>query len=84
MKNIDFENLSFETAMAELENIVRQLETGQIKLDDAVEAYEKASHLKKFCEEKLKSAELKVEKIEQDKDGNLSLKPLDENEIAHD
>ncbi len=74
------EKLTFEDAMQKLETIVRELETGQIKLDDAVEQYEKAMALKKFCEEKLKAAELKIEKIEQSKDGSLTLKPLDENE----
>ena len=84
MKHEDFENLNFEDAMAKLETIVRELETGQIKLDDAVEAYEKATRLKKFCEEKLKAAELKVEKIERDKDGNLVLTSLDDGQIEND
>ena len=84
MKHEDFENLTFEDAMQKLEHIVRELETGQIKLDDAVEAYEKAMHLKKFCEERLQNAQLKVEKIEQNKDGSFSLKPLDETEIKND
>lgn len=74
------EKLTFEEALQKLETIVRELETGQIKLDDAVESYEKAMALKKFCEEKLKAAELKIEKIEQGKDGSLELKPLDQNE----
>lgn len=82
MKSDDLKNLTFEDAMSGLESIVRELETGQIKLDDAVEAYEKATKLKKFCEEKLKNAELKVEKIEQDKDGNLTVSSLDEKDMA--
>ena len=52
MKHEEFENLSFEEALQKLENIVRDLEGGRIKLDDAVEAYEKAVALKKFCEDK--------------------------------
>ena len=63
MSEIDFNNLEFEDALAQLETIVRELEAGRIKLDDAVEAYEKAMALKKFCEDKLKNAELKIEKI---------------------
>ncbi len=70
IKNIN--NLSFEEALVELENIVRELESGKIKLDDAVEAYEKAVKLKKLCTDKLKAAELKIEKIEINKDGSLS------------
>ena len=68
----DIKNLSFEEALVELENIVRELESGKIKLDDAVEAYEKAVSLKKLCTDKLKAAELKIEKIEINKEGSLS------------
>ena len=52
----DLKNLSFEDALAKLENIVRELESGRIKLDDAVAAYEKAVALKKLCKEKLAAA----------------------------
>ena len=65
--------ISFEEALAQLENIVRELESGRIKLDDAVKAYETATKLKKICEDKLSNARLKIEKIEADKDGNLTL-----------
>lgn len=73
----DLNNLSFEEALAQLENIVRELESGRIKLDDAVNAYEKAMALKKLCSDKLAAATLKVEKIELNKDGSLSTTPLD-------
>lgn len=73
----DLANLSFEEALVKLENIVRELESGRIKLDDAVSAYEKAVALKKLCQEKLQAAALKVEKIEIAKDGTLSTTPLD-------
>lgn len=78
MKHEEIENLSFEEALQKLEAMVRELETGQTKLDDAVEVYEKAMCLKKFCEEKLKSAELKIEKIEVAQNGAIELKPFDE------
>lgn len=71
------ENLSFEDALNKLENIVRELESGHIKLDDAVSYYEKAMALKKLCQEKLAAASLKVEKIEISKDGTLSTTPLE-------
>lgn len=76
-ENENIENLSFEEALVKLENIVRELESGRIKLDDAVSAYEKAVALKKLCSDKLKAATLKVEKIEISKDGALSTTPLD-------
>ena len=73
----DIANLSFEEALAKLENIVRELESGRIKLDDAVSAYEQAVALKKLCSDKLAAATLKVEKIEIGKDGSLSTVPLE-------
>ncbi len=60
----EIEKLSFEEAISQLENIVKELESGRIKLDDAVSAYEKAVKLKQLCESKLKAAQLKIEKLE--------------------
>ena len=77
MKDLDLSKLSFEDALVQLESIVRELEGGKIKLDDAVEAYEKATALKKFCEEKLKAAQLKMEKINVSPEGAVSTEPLD-------
>jgi exodeoxyribonuclease VII small subunit len=71
--------LSFEQALEKLENIVSQLESGQIKLEDAVKVYEEGNQLKKICEEKLKNAQRKVEKLLLDKQGEpVSTEPLDE------
>ena len=77
MKDLDLSKLSFEDALVQLESIVRELEGGKIKLDDAVEAYEKATALKKFCEEKLKAAQLKIENINESPEGAVSTEPLD-------
>lgn len=77
MKNEEIEKLSFEEALQELEVLVRDLEGGRIKLDDAVEAYEKAVALKKHSESKLKAAQLKIEKIEVSAAGEVKLVPLD-------
>ena len=71
------EIMSFEDALTRLEALVRELEAGRIKLDDAVSAYEQAVKLKKFCENKLNDAKLKIEKIETNSNGNVSLTPLD-------
>lgn len=57
------EALSFEEALAELEQIVGRLEGGQGSLDDAIKAYERGSDLKKHCQTKLDEARMKVEKI---------------------
>ncbi len=64
MESKKIADLSFEEALTQLENIVRELESGRIKLDDAVTAYEKAVTLKQLCEGKLKTAQLKIEKLE--------------------
>lgn len=73
----EIKDISFEDALLQLENIVRELEAGRIKLDDAVSAYEKAVALKQFCENKLKAAQLKIEKIQLSPDGELQTVPLD-------
>jgi exodeoxyribonuclease VII small subunit len=57
------EEINFETALSELETIVRTLESGKGELDDSIKNYEKGTSLVKICEEKLKSAKLKVELI---------------------
>ncbi len=77
MSDETIENLSFEEALTKLEVLVRELEAGKVKLDDAVSAYEQAIKLKKFCENKLNDAKLKIEKIETTSNGYLSLTPLD-------
>lgn len=64
--------LSFEDALAELETIVRNLESGQTKLDDSIAAYERGVLLKKHCEKRLHDARLKIEKITMDGSGNAT------------
>lgn len=59
----DTKNLSFEQALGELETIVRKLEGGQTDLESAIKDYERGNELRKVCDEKLKEAKLKVEKI---------------------
>jgi exodeoxyribonuclease VII small subunit len=66
--------MSFEDALAALEAIVRGLESGQQKLEDAISAYERGAALKKHCESKLAEAEMRVQAIVARADGSLSLK----------
>jgi len=65
--------LSFEDALAELERIVRGLEGGQQKLEDAIGAYERGALLRRHCEAKLAEAEARVQAIVVAADGSLSL-----------
>ncbi|MCH2678492.1 MAG: exodeoxyribonuclease VII small subunit [Alphaproteobacteria bacterium] len=76
-KKQDIDNMTFEEALKSLEEIVGQLDSGEIDLDKAVEAYERGTNLKTHCEKKLKEAQLRVEKIEVDKEGELTTKALD-------
>jgi exodeoxyribonuclease VII small subunit len=73
----DIIGLSFEDALKELEGIVQQLERGQVKLDEAITAYERGALLKRHCEQKLTEAKMKVEKIVFASDGSVSTQPAD-------
>lgn len=75
----DIAKLSFEEAMAELEKLVRQLEDGKAKLDDALGAYERGSQLKRHCEAKLREAQSRIEQIAVAADGAVTTKPFDNN-----
>ncbi|MDQ2066558.1 exodeoxyribonuclease VII small subunit [Xinfangfangia sp. CPCC 101601] len=57
------EEMAFEEAMAALEAVVNQLERGDVKLDESISLYERGAKLKKRCEDLLKDAQEKVEKI---------------------
>lgn len=70
-------NLSFEDALAELERIVRGLEGGQQKLEDAITAYERGAVLRRHCEAKLAEAEMRVQAIVAGGDGALSLRTVE-------
>lgn len=59
----DLSNLSFEQALSELEKIVAELESGQAPLERSIEMYERGARLKAHCEERLKAAKLRVDKI---------------------
>ena len=75
----DIAAMSFETALAELEKIVRSLEEGNAKLEDAITAYERGAALKRHCEAKLREAQAKVDKITLSQDGSVGTEPLDPN-----
>ena len=71
----DIAQLSFEEALAELERIVRQLEEGRGRLDDAISAYERGTALKQHCEAKLREAQAKVDRITVTADGVVGVEP---------
>ena len=59
----EISSMSFEQALAELEQIVSRLESGQAPLEDSIRMYERGAALKAHCETRLESARLRVEKI---------------------
>ena len=68
----DIAAMSFEDALAELEQIVRRLEAGQVKLDDAIQCYERGAQLKQHCERKLNEAQQRVDRIVVGPDGDVA------------
>lgn len=72
----DIAKLSFEEALADLEKLVKQLEDGKAKLDDAIGAYERGALLKRHCETKLREAQAKIEQITVSSDGKVSTTPF--------
>ncbi len=70
--------MSFEEAMAELEQVVGQLERGDVPLEQSISLYERGAELKKRCEAKLKEAEEKIAAITLGEDGQpTGTKPVE-------
>jgi exodeoxyribonuclease VII small subunit len=74
-KQAAIEDLSFEEALAELQALVKALEKGDSKLEEAIRAYERGAALKRHCEKKLREAQEKVDRIVVGTDGSLSTQP---------
>ncbi len=69
--------LTFEAALAELEKVVGQLESGQVPLEESIALYKRGAELRQHCEARLKAAEEQVALITEGADGKLSTKPAD-------
>lgn len=68
----DVKELSFEAALAELEQIVRTLEQGTAPLDQSIELYQRGDKLKRHCEARLKAAQERIEQIALGPDGQAA------------
>jgi exodeoxyribonuclease VII small subunit len=78
MNDTPVEEMTFEQAMAELERVVGQLDSGDVPLEQSIQLYERGAALRARCEAKLKDAEEKVAAITLDRDGQpTGTKPLD-------
>ena len=74
----DVKKLSFERALEELETIVKRLEEGKVPLEESVTIYERGEALKRRCEELLRQAEARVDKITTGAGGQATgTEPLD-------
>ena len=71
----DIAAMNFEDALAELEQIVRRLEGGQVKLDEAIMSYERGAQLKRHCERKLNEAQQRVDRIVISPEGAIGVEP---------
>ncbi|MDO9567350.1 MAG: exodeoxyribonuclease VII small subunit [Candidatus Desulfaltia sp.] len=68
--------LTFEKSMKELEQIVQELESGDLSLEGAIKKFEEGIRLTKFCSEKLDETEKKITMLLRDQEGNISEKPF--------
>jgi len=75
------EDLSFEEALQRLETLVESLEEGKLPLEEAIATYEEGSTLRRICEKQLQEAERRIELLARDSNGEISLVPLEQQEI---
>ncbi|GBC60688.1 exodeoxyribonuclease VII small subunit [Desulfonema ishimotonii] len=68
---------TFEKAMQRLENIVQELETGDLPLEKAMEKFEEGVRLSRFCSQKLDETEQKITLLMQDEAGEIREKPFE-------
>jgi exodeoxyribonuclease VII small subunit len=73
----DQDPVSFEAALKELEGIVKQLETGEAKLEESLQLFERGIRLSRFCSQKLEEAEKKIEMLVKDSRGEYNAVPFE-------
>jgi exodeoxyribonuclease VII small subunit len=76
-ENNDQNPASFELALKELEGIVKKLETGEAKLEESLQLFERGIHLSRYCSEKLEEAEKKIEMLVRDTRGEYKAEPFE-------
>jgi exodeoxyribonuclease VII small subunit len=70
----------FEAALGRLEEIVEELETGDLPLEQSLKVFEEGIKLSRICNKRLEEAERKVDILLKDKSGNIVTKPFEEEE----
>ena len=77
--NDDTGELSFEDALARLEQVVRRLESGDVPLDESIDLYEQGERLRRHCQDRLDAAQARIERIVTDAEGKATgTAPFDE------
>lgn len=69
--------IAFEHALKKLETIVEAMESGDLPLEALLVRFEEGTQLAKICQTKLAEAELKIQKLEKDNTGDISVRPFD-------
>ena len=75
-------NMNFEEAIKKLESEVKRLESGNMSLDESIDAFEEAIKLVKICNEKLENAERRVRILTENSDGTISDMPFEVDDEA--
>ena len=70
----------FEASLARLEEIVTELESGELGLEQSLKLFEEGVKLARVCNARLEEAERKVEVLLKDKNGKMTAKPFEEEE----
>ena len=70
------ESLAFEEAVKKLEKIVEEMESGELPLESMLSRFEEGTRLVKVCQTKLEEAEMKIQKLEKNSAGEISVKPV--------
>lgn len=79
-ENLQQDPASFESALKELEGIVKQLESGEAKLEEALLLFERGIRLSRYCSQKLEEAEKKIELLVKDSRGEYTAIPFEPND----
>jgi exodeoxyribonuclease VII small subunit len=72
----DIQNLAFEEALKKLESIVQSMESQELPLEQMLARYDEGTRLAQLCQTKLAEAEVKIQQIEKNSKGEMTLKPV--------
>lgn len=80
MKKTEAQSKNFESSLAALERVVRELERGDLPLEESLKLFEQGVKLSRECQERLNQAERRVEMLLRDTEGRPVLSAFDDEE----